>query len=812
MTTCSCCCRIKYIGVSIEFSKEQFLGGQIMKKVILVSLCVLCLAGTSAFGYWVEGRVLDENGNGVDDANVYINCYSKSLSYTTTSGPLNGNAGCYAGGWLATNCKDENIVVKARKDNKSGTLSWKASSEAEVLKNVNISVPMFLTAELHCEAVPVAMSEPYNIESSTVVLYKQATFAGPILVNGGSVTMQYDTETMYCSSVEPNAPFGYNFSYNIVPASGTIYVNAYAPPSMYVPMQNGEHPTPFFTLKLAALNYSTPGKISNVQLTSSEIAIQSSGTKSAFPGRTEYVIGEPNAKCNPYRRIVSQQDWEEALSSGHVYAMEPQDWEGYMSQWQTYKEEGPDYPDSNFLQARPPEGQLYVYGGGGGGGAYDPCAAGLVMGWGYEGMPLGSYCSAWKFDYLKDPDLSNCIISIVVTAPKSDVNGVQINQVSLGLQNAPVPGGPIRSWYWNCGAAGSGAPITWGVPTQIRIDTTKVGVAAATPVATAYASNPAFNLQNVQWLIVDENGNWLGGSPPPAPGGFQFLWNYWYWLMISPKTTLSKDYYKKWSQPPVVLDANNPPVFIGWDELSDYNMVKIVADDWQCKDDRPITDIHWWGSFIGWNEPYPPPVVPKAFHIGIWTDVPDPDPGDPLTFSHPGTLIWQNYCDNFVWNFAGYDSDPRVFHDPCAPYEPTEACFQYNQLLSQDEWFHQEPTSDPNGRVYWVSISAVWPAGTKPYQWGWKTRPHNWNDDAAETNQFNPAGKPSLGSVWVNGNPITYPLYPDPHGVSFDMAFELTTNEPAYADNPIPGDLNGDKIVNFFDFAIMANNWLVSVP
>jgi hypothetical protein len=781
-----------------------------MKKVILVCLCVLFVAG-SAFGYSVSGLVMD-GSNTVSGASVYINCYPAAggvLSDTDTS----GNNGFYSGGWPLTNCKGEKIVVKAVSGSKSGTVSWIAQHEAEV-QNVTIYIALHPTAELHCEAEPMPMSEPYAVESSPVLLYKQAYVVGPILVNGGSTTMQYDTQTMYCSSVEPNPPFTYSFSYSINPASGTINVNAYAPPGMYVPVENGGNPTPFFTLRLAALNYNTPGKIGNVKLTSSGIAIQLSGTKSAFPGRTEYVIGEPNAGCNPYHRIVSQQDWEEALSSGHVYAMDPEDWEYYMLQWQIYKEEGPNYPDSNFLQARPPEGQLYVYGGGGGGGggAYDPCDAGLVMGWGYTGMPLGSYCSAWKFDYLKDPDLRNCIITVVVTAPKSDVNGVQINQVSLGLQNPPIPGGPIRSWYWNCGAAGSGAPITWGVPTQIKIDTSKVGVAAATPVATAYASNPVFNLQNVQWLIVDENGNWLGGSPPPAPGGFQFLWNYWHWLMISPKTTLSKDYYKKWSQPPVILDTNMP-TFLGWDELSDYSMMKIVADDWQCKDDRPITDIHWWGSFIGWNEPYPPTVVPTAFHIGIWTDVPDPDPCDPLNFSHPGTLIWQNYCDNFVWNFAGYDSDPRVYHDPCVPMEPTEACFQYNQLLSQDEWFHQEPnSSDPNGRVYWISISAVWGSQTPQYQWGWKTRPHYWNDDAAETAQFNPVGQPNLGSKWVGGNPITFPPYPNPDSVSFDMAFELTTNEPAYEDNPIPGDLNGDKIVNFYDLAILANNWLKTAP
>jgi hypothetical protein len=778
-----------------------------MKKVILVSLCVLFVA-SSAFGYSVSGLVKDESGNTVSGASVYINCYPAaggSLSDTDTSGPLGG----YSGGWPLTNCKGEKIVVKAVKGSKSGAVSWIAQNEVEV-KNVTIRQPMIATAELHCEPQPMPMSEPTATVPSTTQLYVQVS-SGPVLVNGGTVDMQYDTETMTCYSASPNPPFDSFFDVVINPGAGTIHVEARAIAGMYVSVENGENPTPFFTLMLQG-HSTTNGEISSIKVINSFFDIYT-GTISAFPGQTDYVIGEPNEHCNPYRRIASQQDWEEALSSGHVYAMKEEDWEYYMFQWQDFIVEGEPYPDTNFLQAYPPEGTLYVYGGGGGGGggAYDPCDAGLVMGWGYDGMSEGSYGSAWKFDYKKDPDLSNSIITVVVTAPQFGASG-QINQVSFGLQNAPVPGGPIRAWYWNCGAAGSGAPITWGVPTQIKIDTSKVGVAAATPVATAYANNPAFNLKNVQWLIVDENGNWLGGTPPPAPGGFQFLWNYWHWLMISPKTTLTKNYYKKWSQPPVVLDTNNPPVFIGWDELSDYNMPQIVADDWQCKDDRPLTDIHWWGSFIGWNEPYPPPVVPKAFHIGIWTDVPDPDPCDPLNFSHPGKLVWENYCDNFVWNFAGYDSDPRVFHDPCSPYEPNEACFQYNQLLSQDEWFHQEPTSEPNGRVYWVSISAIWGNQTPQYKWGWKTRPHNWNDDAAETNQFNPQAPPILGSQWLNGNPIQFPPYPNADSVSFDMAFELTTNEPNYVDNPIPGDLNADKIVNFIDVAILANNWLVSSP
>jgi hypothetical protein len=776
-----------------------------MKKVILASLCVLLVAaGTPAFGYTVSGRVLDgSSNNGVSGATVYINCYASSSGVTVTS----GNNGFYQSGEF-TAYKDQTIVVKAVKGSQSGSTSWAASNSiGEIGKDVSIYYTLIATGEVHCEPQPVPMSEPAT-EPAPVFLYVQLA-SGPVLVNGGTVDMHYETETMSCSTVSPMPPFDTSFYYSIEPIGGTIHVEASAPPGLYVPVDNGENPTPFLTLILEPRDFNTPGKISNVTVTSSEIATDT-GIISAFPSRTEYVIGEPNAGCNPYRRIAEEHEWQEALSSGHVYAMEPEDWESYMYQWQEFVVEGEPYPNDPFLPAMPPTGDLYVYGGGGGG-ALDPCDAGLVMYWGDATTPDGGYSSAWKFDYLKDPDLRNCIITVAVTAPNN------INQVSFGLQNPPVPGGLIRAWYWNCGAAGSGAPIIWSTPTVITIDTSKTGVGAATPTASAYMNNPGFALNNVQWLIVDEDANWVGSAPAPPPGsGMIGMWNYWHWLMISPKTTLSKDFYKKWSQPPVIIDPNvTPPVILGWDERSLFGDTTphVVADDWECKDNRPITDIHWWGSFIGWNESYPPPVVPKAFHIGIWTDVPDPDPCDPLTFSHPGRLVWENYCDNFVWNFAGYDKDPRMYHDPCMPFEPEETCFQFNQLLSQDEWFYQEPSDDPcNPRIYWLSIAPIWGGATPPYEWGWKTRPHYFKDDAVVITDVDFWPPTVGGTKWTGGYPIKWPPYPDPEGITWDVAFELTTNEPAYEDNPIPGDLNADKIVNFYDVAILANNWLVAAP
>jgi len=500
-----------------------------------------------------------------------------------------------------------------------------------------------------------------------------------------------------------------------------------------------------------------------------------------------------------YFYLDTWEDWTAALGRGAVRPLTQEEGDAYLMQLQEFTLEGEPYPYDPIMNPFIPS-ELHVHEGNGSpatgwGGDIMLEDAGLAMGWGGV-SPDGTEwlegdehhgTSAWAFKYDDDPDFSNCIISLAVTAPQwSFVNpSSQINKVSFGIGNPATGSGPVRSWSWDCGP---GKTIQWNVPTTITIDTSKTGLTAATPTADGYANNPAFNIQNVTWLCVDENGTWIGGAnqTAPGPGNFTFLWNYWHWIMVSPRTTVNKGIYKKWSQPPVVLDPDqDPPMILGWDELSCFNM-PIAADDWKCKDDRPITDVHWWGSFFKvddatgqttpWTQPKPP-MLPSRFHIGIWTDVPVDANNE---YSHPGVLVWENYCDNFVWNFAGYDRDPRVWgEDPAGvPNEyggddASDACFQFTQLLSQDEWFYQKPMDDPdNPRIYW--LSPWWP--------------------------------PVVGTTkWVSGIPLQIPPYPDPEGHTWDLAFELTTNEG------IPADLNNDGVVSLPDFGIMAGAWMTAL-
>ncbi|MEZ4524292.1 MAG: hypothetical protein R2941_00025 [Desulfobacterales bacterium] len=480
----------------------------------------------------------------------------------------------------------------------------------------------------------------------------------------------------------------------------------------------------------------------------------------------------------PFFQMDSHEEWIWALSPNNqedpmIRPLGTEEWEKYMMQCREFQQEGEPYPDTAFMPA-----ELSVWPGEPGTPFSD---AGIFMFWGEKELPAGNYASAWMLDYRVDPDLSNATITVTVTPPGPPYP--PITAISFGIQDI---NGNIRSWWWSVPA-----PIPYNVPTTVTINTSLTGITAANPVAGGYASNPAFDITKSQFFLADENAAWVGGpvSVPPFGTSLPRFWNYWHNLSVKPNYPgVYKGYYVKWTQPPVEIEKN---IINGWDEKSLYREQPIIADDWQCKDNRPVTDIHWWGSFLGWNQTALPPVIPGKFHIGIWTDVPA---GPNAEFSHPGELIWENYCDSFVWNFAGYDRDPRgEFKD--------EACFQFNQLLSQDEWFFQEPDPTGAGRVYWLSIAAIYEDNAEvKYPWGWKTRPHFFNDDAVRIYKtVNPDGsiwpnQLQIGAKWLEGQPIEW------EGVSWDMAFELTTNAPDPNEPPdLPGDFDGDSKIGLGD-------------
>jgi len=194
--------------------------------------------------------------------------------------------------------------------------------------------------------------------------------------------------------------------------------------------------------------------------------------------------------------------------------------------------------------------------------------------------------------------------------------------------------------------------------------------------------------------------------------------------------------------------------------------VSFVADDFRCIGSMPVTSIHWWGSYIGWEGLEPPQPEPIAWRIGFWSNVPE---GIDANYSHPQELLWQIEVpvDRVDVRNVGRDSFPQM---------PSDTCFQYYLDLNEEEYFRQgefEPNTIDN--IFWLSIAAVYPELVViEYPWGWKTRPWHWMDDAVTfTLNFAPAPGFALDPNFVN------PIEDPGSGESYDLAFELDT-DPNY--------------------------------
>jgi hypothetical protein len=139
----------------------------------------------------------------------------------------------------------------------------------------------------------------------------------------------------------------------------------------------------------------------------------------------------------------------------------------------------------------------------------------------------------------------------------------------------------------------------------------------------------------------------------------------------------------------------------------------LLADDWRCEDPRPVTDVHFWGSYIGWQEASPVPDLPppgvEGFVIRIYSDVPA---GVDQPYSHPGNLLYEHrvtdFEETYVASISRFD-------------ETFEHKFGYRLDLP-------EPFEQVEGTIYWISIAAA-KSPTHEYLWGWETSSDHWNDN-----------------------------------------------------------------------------------
>ncbi|NIR62686.1 MAG: hypothetical protein GWO10_02545 [candidate division Zixibacteria bacterium] len=199
-----------------------------------------------------------------------------------------------------------------------------------------------------------------------------------------------------------------------------------------------------------------------------------------------------------------------------------------------------------------------------------------------------------------------------------------------------------------------------------------------------------------------------------------------------------------------------------------FQIDRLVADDWRCDHETPVTAAVWWGSYIGYEyyacqeQQLPAPVKPDYFSLTIWTDVPaGEDPNPDVLFSHPGKKIWEYMAYDYDEVMVGYDKYPHGTHK--------EPVFRYSVRLPKQAWFLQEDVNN----IYWFSVAAVYKITTEPlYEWGWTNHQHFFNDDAV-------AGilDPAVGWFWEE-------LY-DQTENSQDMSFMLFTEPDCLNKNAV---------------------------
>jgi len=203
----------------------------------------------------------------------------------------------------------------------------------------------------------------------------------------------------------------------------------------------------------------------------------------------------------------------------------------------------------------------------------------------------------------------------------------------------------------------------------------------------------------------------------------------------------------------VSLYGDQNDIFYKWSQLPDmtvagtdvYNMFPVnIADDWMCLDGLPITDIHWWGSYTGFDQdlsvPVNAPLHPDFFIIAQYADVAVDDPSNIYGYSHPGLLLNFNlvYKGQYTVNYFGsVDKGGGIY----------EHVYQFNYIFDQP-WLQEQ------GSIYWLDMSAVYMTGGFPNPYGWHTSGTQ-NLDAYVVNSTQAPG-------WILGN-------------GSDLAFEIST-------------------------------------
>ncbi len=189
----------------------------------------------------------------------------------------------------------------------------------------------------------------------------------------------------------------------------------------------------------------------------------------------------------------------------------------------------------------------------------------------------------------------------------------------------------------------------------------------------------------------------------------------------------------------------------GWDvKVTDP---KVLADDWECWDGLPITDVHFWGS---WRHDDIGQIT--NIHLSIHDDLTGAYPSQPAD-----PPIWETDLGPTEFRIKWWGDGYQGWYDPnTGEYIEYDhyGIYQVNIDLTKDQWFWQQGSAT-DSKIYWLDIQ-VTVADPLSTDFGWKTSIDHWRDDAVWRDQ---------GTAWQKlVDPLT--------GETLDMAFVLTTIVP----------------------------------
>jgi len=175
-----------------------------------------------------------------------------------------------------------------------------------------------------------------------------------------------------------------------------------------------------------------------------------------------------------------------------------------------------------------------------------------------------------------------------------------------------------------------------------------------------------------------------------------------------------------------------------------------LADDFQCTQSGPITDVHLWVSVQGDGTP----VDITGIHLSIHSDV----PAGSGTPSHPGAIQWQQDFTPGQWTMNLYGTGDEGWLAPWYAISLQHDHVNFYQINITDI---ADPFVQEQGTIYWLDVQGHVSAVSAAV--GWKTSLNHWNDDA----------------VWWDSDTQKWIGLEDPSsGQSLDMAFVITP-EPA---------------------------------